>query len=359
MSDKEVYLFEDGHYPNTGTLTGFGPSPGWQLFPSGLTVSDFVDYYGARGATFNNTINIGYWNSTDDTGPNYELWNTIDWSRSHRSGDTITWGRDSMDGDKASFGGKKGYFRMYRPEGITAREKSEAFTFTCYDDSKHYVTLNFCQHQGRFGGNGSGMDESPATIPGGFSHSYLPHVVGFAFRWTPSGSHSEKECAFPRRALMHYVRDTGNKRNPGDQTGRQIISIEPSKQLSFSGNLGYNTTESPNVSSMTYRYQLSDNQFATYRSSFDRTTNQIKDKYRFIGFSIEFKCVANGAAYKTMVANLWDFMPIISSNNILSDESQYSPKEYIVVPDADEFRWNHALSTGSTYNNPGPCITKL
>lgn len=358
MADKEVYLFEDGRYPDTKSLDGYGPSSGWQLFSSNMTTSDFVDYYSAQGASHNNIISIGYWNSTADAAANQSLWNTIDWSKQYNSSDGKIYGRNTAPGDGyGSFKNKDGYFRMSNGTGITAREESKGFKMTCYDNTHHYITINFCKHKGRFGGNGSGND-TPAGLSNTFTGSYLPHVIGFAFRWSSAGSHSSKECSFPRRVFMHYARDTGGTPNPSDPTGREIISIEMAGKMNHTGDLNSNVTEAPGVASGTYRYKLSDDQFATYRSSFDRSTNEIKDKYRFIGFSIEFKATANGTALKTMSATIWDFMPIVSSNNILSKSSQYSPKEYVVVPDADNFAWSHAQSTGTSYNNPGPRITK-
>lgn len=359
MADKEIYMFEDGYFPaNTSDLKDFGPSPGWKLFPNSLSDSDLYDWYSSEGANFKNYKEIGYWNSTDDTDPDYKLWNTIDWSLQHKGSDGITYGRPSMDkSEKGSFGAKEGFFRYSNPQGLDAEEESGAFFAQLYDDSKHYITLNFCRHDGYFGGAGKdGYKDNPAGISGGFTGTWLSHVIGFGFRWSSAGSHNAKECLWPRRVLMHYARDTGGTKNPYDQTGRQIISIELNKKMNFSESLGYNTTESPNKTRAQYRYTLDEEQFATYKSSFDRSTNEIKDKYRFAGFSIELRGNASGTAYKTMIAKLWQFRPIVSSDGILTDQHK-TPKDCIVVPNPDKFAWGHAVNTGSTYNNPGPCIT--
>jgi len=361
MADKEIYMFEDGYFPaNSSDLIDYGPGPGWKMFPNSLSDSDLYDRYSSEGANHKNYKEIGYWNSTDDTDADYKLWNTIDWSLQHResNGDT-TYGRTTPSGDKekGSFGAKSGCFRYSNPQGLDSNDESSAFFAQLYDDSKHYITLNFCRHSGNFGGDNKGdYKTEAASISSGYTGTWLSHVIGFGFRWSGYGSHNKKECLWPRRVLMHYARDTGGTKNPYDQTGRQIISIELKKKMNFSETLGSGVTEAPGKDRAQYRYTLTEEQFATFKSSFDRSTNEVKDKYRFAGFYIELRGPAAGSANKTMIAKLWQFRPIVSSTGILTDQHN-TPKDYIVVPNVNKFQWGHATNTGGTYNNPGPCIT--
>lgn len=364
MADKQIHMMEDKYFPSSsaglGSMMDNTKLPGWKLFPGSLKESDLYDMYSSQNAKHNDFTKIGYWNSTDDTAANYETYNTIDWSLQHKDASGTIYGRTTATGDsnKGSFGAKAGYFRMSNVQGIEANDESDAFVATLFDDESHYVTLNFCRHDGSFGQNGGGNSyTNPAKISGGHTGTWLPHVVGFAFRYSGAGSHSTGQTLWPRRVLLHYARDTGGKRNPGDQKDRNLITIEPGQKQQFSDRLGFNITEVPDKTRAIYRYTLSDQQFATYRTSFDRSTNEIKDKYRFAGFTIELRGTQKGLANTTMTARLWEFRPIVSSDGKFN-QNPASPGDYIVMPDPDNFQWGHAVHTGSTYNNPGPKITR-
>lgn len=364
MADKQIHMMEDGYFPSSsaglGSMMDNTKLPGWKLFSGSLKESDLYDFYSSQNAKHDDATKIGYWNSADDTSPNYELKNTIDWSLQHKDGSGTIYGRNTAPGSKTkgSFSAKDAFFRMSNVQGIEANDESDAFVAHLYDDKSHYVTLNFCRHDGSFGQNGGGNSSTnPAKVSSGHTGTWLPHVVGFAFRWSNAGSHSEGQTLWPRRVLMHYARDTGGKRNPADQKDRNLISIEFGNKQQFSNDLGDWVSSWSDNSKANFRYTLNDDQFATWRTSFDRSINEIKDKYRFAGFSIELRGTAKGTANKTMIARLWEFRPIVSSDGKFS-KSPASPGDYIVMPDPDNFQWGHAVHTGSTFNNPGPKITR-